>query len=252
MLQQYLVRGLKTGAVAGLALGLFVALVVNPFVGMAEGLAGEHGHAHGGDGHHGDEHESVVSAVTTKAVGVLGGVFWALLLGVVTFGVAFYFLEPAIPGAGDTQSYLLAAAGFVTVSGAPWLVLPPQPPGVEEALATPVRLGLYAGMMVAGLLTCGLAGYAYTRLEQRGRSVAFAGAVAPFCLLVAGSLLAPANTIEATIPSTLITGFRALVVFSQAMVWVVLASTHAWLLRRDSQSPTEQTTSYGEPTATAD
>ncbi|WP_136715575.1 CbtA family protein [Halorientalis salina] len=256
MLQQYLLRGLKAGLVAGLVLGLFVALVANPVVGMAEGLAGDHGHgaANAGDGHHGAEHESAVSTATTKAVSVLGGVFWALLLGVVTFGVAFYFLEPAIPGAGDTQSYLLAAAGFVTVSGAPWLVLPPQPPGVEQAFGTDLRIAIYGGMMVAGLLACGIAGYAYTHLRERGRPVALAGAVAPFCLLVGAAVLAPANPVEVAVPETVVTGFRALVIFNQAMVWVVLASAHAWLLRRERSTAATETsnTGYAEPTPTAD
>lgn len=248
MLQQYLVRGLKAGFVAGLVLGLFVALVVNPVIGMAEGLAGDHGHAD----EHGDADGSVVSALTTKIVSVLGGIFWALLLGVVTFGVAYYFLEPAIPGAGDTQSFLLAAAGFVTVSGAPWLVLPPQPPGVSEGLPVNTRIGLYGGMMVAGLVTCGLAGYAYTRLSDRGQSVALAGAATPFVLLGGLSLLAPANPTGATVSDTFITGFRAFVAFSQAMVWIVLASAHAWLLRRDAQSSVDRPAKYGEPTASAD
>lgn len=243
MLQQYLIRGLQAGLVAGLILGLFVAVVINPVVGLAEGMAGEHGHA--------DHAESDSSISTATGVSLLGGVFWGLLLGVVTFGIAFYFLEPAIPGAGDTQSYLLAAAGFVTVSGAPWLVLPPQPPGVEQALGTSARLGLYGGMMLAGLVTCGFAGSLFVRLRDRGRSVALAGATLPFCLLGGLALLAPANPVTTAVPETLATGFRGLVVFSQALVWIVLASVHAWLLERETAGIDTRETSYPDP-ATAD
>jgi predicted cobalt transporter CbtA len=157
MLVEYLKYGLKAGVIAGIALGLFMVFVGNPLVGAAElfeeGHDADDGHgaeASGGDG------GVAISVAVTNTVSIAGAVAMAVLLGAV-FGVAYYVLEPAIPGAGDTQSYLLAAAGFVTVSGAPWLVLQPQPPGVEGALATDARMTIYAGMMVAGLVTCGLA-----------------------------------------------------------------------------------------------
>jgi predicted cobalt transporter CbtA len=259
MLQRYLWRGLQAGLVAGVVLGLFVALVVNPVVGLAESIAagdhaGEHAtdaHADGGDhvaaGGGEDDHGSTVSLATTKAVSALGGLSWALLLGLVTFGVAFYFLEPALPGAGDTKSYLLAAAGFVTVSGAPWLVLPPQPPGVDQALATDTRLALSGATMVAGLVVCGLALASYSRLRDHGRPLAVLGGLAPFCLLAIPVVLAPANPVEAAVPRTLLTGFRALVLFSQALVWVVLAAAHAWLLRRDGDTETVVGSSRRQP-----
>jgi predicted cobalt transporter CbtA len=268
MLQRYLWRGLQAGLVAGVVLGLFVALVVNPVVGLAESIAagdhaGEHAtdahadgedhaeagggedHAEAGGGE--DDHGSTVSLATTKAVSALGGLSWALLLGLVTFGVAFYFLEPALPGAGDTKSYLLAAAGFVTVSGAPWLVLPPQPPGVDQALATDTRLALSGATMVAGLVDCGLALASYSRLRDHGRPLAVLGGLAPFCLLAIPVVLAPANPVEAAVPRTLLTGFRALVLFSQALVWVVLAAAHAWLLRRDGDTETVVGSSRRQP-----
>lgn len=250
MLGAYLVRGLKVGAVAGLAFGLFVAVVANPLVDATEALAGEHageaaGHAAGGAG--------LLQAVSTDATSVLAGVFWGLLLGVVAFGVVFYFLEPAIPGAEDTRSYLLGAAGFVTVSGAPWLVLPPQPPGVEGGLATETAMAWYAGAMVAGALACGLAGYGYTRFRNTGRAPAAAAAAVPLLALLALPLVAPEPTAAADLPSALTTAFRSLVVLGQATLWVVLASAHAWFLRREADATA---TSVSEPdgyeTPTAD
>ena len=116
MLFAHLRRGLVAGAAGGVVYGLFVASVVVSLVELAESFEA------GG-------HEAAVSATTTVVVSVGGGVLWGLFLGLLVFGAVYYFFEPAIPGEGATRSYLLGAAGFVTVSGAPWLVLPPLPPG---------------------------------------------------------------------------------------------------------------------------
>jgi len=245
MLESYLVRGLKAGLVAGVAFGLFVAFLANPMIAAAEGIAGGHGHYGGahadGGGHHagesGHSHHGetagILDVVSAPLISVLGGVFWAAVLGVVTFGVAFYFLEPAIPGTGAAKSAVAGAVGFVTVSGAPWLVLPPQPPGVQGSLSVDLRLALYAGMMLAGLAACLLAGYAYTRLRDGGQGRALAGATVPFLLLGGLAVALPANAATASLPAALVAAFRAQVVFGQAMLWTLLAATHAWLHSRE-------------------
>lgn len=244
-------RGVTAGLLAGLVFGLLIALVANPLVGFADELG--HGQ-HGADGHHaggqhgghsGDHHDRAVSMAVTNAVSVISGVLWGLLLGAVVFGVAYYFLEPVLPGTGRTKSYLLAGAGFVTVSGAPWLVLPPQPPGVEQALSPTNRLFLYGGMMVAGALVCLLAGFVYTRTRTRGRVIATVAAALPFGLLVIPVVLSPANPVERSLPPELASGLTGMIVFGQAMLWVLLAGLHTRLRRRsrsgsrsDSRTPT--------------
>jgi len=255
MLEGYLVRGLKAGLVAGVALGLFVALLANPMIGAAEQFAGEGDHDHGthADGGHA-EHEAggagdsgLLSVLTAETVGVLGGVFWGLLLGV-GFGLAFYVLEPALPGAAAGKSALVAAGGFVTVSGAPWLVLPPQPPGVEQTLATDTRLLLYAGLMLAGLAACLAAGYVSRRLRSLGRGPAALGAAVPLCLLVVLAALAPAAPVEQAVPASLVAAFRAQVVFGQLLVWTLLAAAHARLLRREADGTATEFPDLEDPT----
>lgn len=222
MLSDYVTRGLKAGLVAGLPYGAFVALVGNPLIAYAETF--EHGH--GGS--------PAVSGAVTTAVSIAGGIVLGILLGVVAFGIVFYFLEPALPGMGGTKSYVLGAAGFITVSGAPWLLLPPHPPGIDQALATNVRLVWYLIMMVTGALACGLGGYAYTRLRSRGsRSLALIGAMAPLALLPAVAAVGPANPVSGPIPAELAYVFRTITAIGQIGLWVVLASVHAWLHRRD-------------------
>lgn len=229
MLVEYLKYGLKAGLVAGIAFGLFMIVVGTPLVGAAELF--EEGHEHGADEAGTDGGESM-SAVITNATSVAGAVVMALLFGAV-FGVVYYFLEPAIPGAADTKSYLLAAAGFVTVSGAPWLVLPPQPPGVEQALGTDVRLALYVGFVVAGAVACALAGYAYNRVRSHSKGLAFLAAAVPLVVLPLVALAAPPNPVSGPLPDQLAVAFRGVVAFGQAFLWLVLAGAHNWVRRRE-------------------
>ncbi|SEL24720.1 CbtA family protein [Haloferax larsenii] len=205
-------------------------------------------HADGGDGHH----DTAVSMAVNKAVSVISGGLWAVLLGGAFFGIAFYFLEPAIPGAGAAKSYAMGLAGFVTVSGAPWLVLPPASPGAQQSLPVSTRIPLYAGMMVAGALTCLLAGYVYNRLRaSNGRGVAIVGGILPFGLLAIPAVLAPTNTIQGALSPELRTGMTGLFVFGQVLVWLLLAATHAQL-RSANTSQTDPSAASRGATLSAD
>jgi hypothetical protein len=251
MIRSYLERGLKSGGVAGLAFGLFVAFVGNPLIGYLEGLghsAGEagHGEAATAAGH-------VVSATVTNVVSVGGGVLWGLFLGAVVFGVVYYFLEPSIPGQGATKSYLLAGAGFVSVSGAPWLVLPPHPAGLGSLSPVGDRLVWYGGMIAAGALVCALAGYVYNRARASdvSRPVAAATALAPFTLLAALALLAPSMSATGEVSGSMVATYRGFVVFGQAGLWFVLASAHAWFGAREQsqvsvEPSSEDTASFAD------
>lgn len=233
MLSSYLSRGLKAGLLAGLVFGLFVALVATPMIGVAQELGGQE---------HADHAEEGSIGALADATSVAGGVLFGVLLGL-SFGAAFYFLEPAIPGASDTQSYLLAAAGLITVSGAPWLVVPPQPPGVEALLPTGVRIGIYTGMLALGALACLAAGGAFNRLRGRGYEgkVALAGGALPLVALGLLGVLAPTEPVTGSTPAALTAGYRWLVVTGQLGLWATLAAAHAWLLRRASNDATATT-----------
>lgn len=232
MFRASLERGLWAGAVGGLAFGLFVAVVGNPLVHHVETLAGTHGaHDH-----------SLVSTATTDLVSVGGGVLWGMLLGLVIFGAVGYLFEPVLPGAPATKSALVGAAGFVTVSVAPWLALPPRPAGVEPVLSTGTRLAVYGGMVVAGALACALAIAAYNRLTARGvgRPIAACAGLAALGLLAVPATLAPAAASTGSVPADAAAAYQGFVVFGQAVLWFVLATAHAWLGGFDTgDAPTE-------------
>ncbi len=215
-------RGVGAGAVAGVAYGLFVALVATPAIAFAETFEAGHGHESGID-------------LVAAAPSVVGGGLFGLLLGA-AFGVVYYLFEPALPGATDTRNYLLAAAGFVTVSGAPWLALPPQAPGAEYALGSDARLVIYAGMMALGALACALSALAWRRTEGTATVARAAAALLPFGLVVAAAFFAPTASSSGPIPDGLATAYRGLVVVGQVLLWMTLATAHTWLLDRTAAS----------------
>lgn len=204
-------RGVAAGGLAGAIYGLFVWLVANPLIASIEELA----HDHAG------EHAHAVSEATTAVVSAGGGVLWGVLLGAV-FGVAFFLVEPALPG-GRGKAYVLAGAGFLSVSGAPWLALPPAAPGTEHALGVDARLAVYGGMMLLGALAAAGAVAAYGRTAAaRGRGIGLLAAVVPLAVLVAVGTFVPASTGGA--PADLAAAFQWLVVFGQAGLWALIAA----------------------------
>lgn len=229
MFRASLRRGLTAGAVGGLLFGLFTALVGNPLVGYTESLAHAHDHAPGG-GH-------VVPETVTAVASVAGGVVWGVLLGGAVFGVVYYLTEPALPGSASTKRYVLAAAGFVTVSGAPWLLLPPQPAGVAGTAPVGTQIGRYLAAAAAGAVACGLAVAVFRRLTRAGVTVQFAAlpALLPVGVLAALLALGPSGAAGSDIPEAVVLAYRGVVVAGQVGLWVVLAVAHGWLSRRERE-----------------
>jgi hypothetical protein len=195
MLRTYLTRGVAAGVVVGVPFGLTVAVVGDPTAGGV-----------GTD-----------ATLASFAVTGVAAALWSVLLGAVVFGAAHFLFEPLVPGRGAVRSYLLGAAGFVTVSGAPWLVLPP---GVESALPAGTRVALYAGAMVAGAAACLLAGATYRRVRRTsGRRVALAAALVPLSLLSGLAVVGPVGVPVADLALPVVAG--------QPALWAALATVHA-------------------------
>ncbi len=245
MIVEYLRRGVAAGAVAGIAYGLYMLLVGNPLSEYVHDGGHDHGHGDGGHDHgHGEHaHEAghAVSEATTAVVSAGSGLLWAIFLGGV-FAVALYLFEPALPGSSGVKSYVLAGAGFLTVSGVPWLVLPPAAPGAEHAYAIGPRLGIYVGLAVLGAITAAGAVAAYNRGRRRHAGLGFLAGAVPI-LVVAGvlTLTAPTVTTHPGLSGDLVTAYQGLAVLSQAALWLVIAGGFNAVRRRESGSETEST-----------
>ena len=220
MPRAHLRRGLLAGAAGGVAYGAFLAVVARPLIAHVESFE-----VAGGTG-------GAASPAVTAVASVSAGVLWGLLMGGLVLGVGGYLLEPVLPGAPDTQGYLLAAAGFLTVSGGPWLAFPPQPPGVEPALDTPTRQVWYLAVAAATAAAIGLALLAARRLRDRPRPVRLGAAALPFVLVAVAVWAVPTAGAAGPVPERLAAAFRATVVAGQVGLWLVVASANAWLVRR--------------------
>lgn len=230
-------RGVVAGTVAGGVYGLFTWLVISPFVGYLERggegafVGGEAGHEHAGDVVSEAAAAIAVDGAVTAAISAGGGVLWGVLLGA-AFGAAYYLFEPALPG-GGFRAYVLAGAGFLVVSVAPWTVLPPVTPGAERAYDPAVGTAVYVGLMLLGAVVATASIVAYDRaVATRGRRVGAAAAGIPLAGLALLAVASPATTAGGGMPAGLAAAFRWLVVFGQAGVWALIAAGYRRLERR--------------------
>ncbi len=246
MIAAYLKQGVLAGLVAGLAYGLYMVLVSNPLSQYAHDAGHSHGHGH--DHSHGQDSGHAVSELTTAVVSAGSGVLWAIFLGGL-FAIAFYFLEPALPGRGGLKTVVLGASGFLTVSVTPWLVLPPAVPGAEQLYTVELRLGLYTGLVILGALVSITAVSAYKRLEPRHRGLSLIAGLAPVVALVfVVPAVTPTVVTHPELSNELVTVYQSLAFLSQAALWLVIAGTFTWLHGR-SEFPAS-TASSNQPTST--
>lgn len=230
MLVEYLERGVLAGALAGLVYGIYVAIVANPLVAYMNTLA-HYGDGHGHGHEHALEHATAVSETTTAIVSVGSGILWGIFLGGL-FAIAFYVFEPALPGTGRVSAFVLAGAGFLTVSGTPWLVLPPATPGAEQAFGTNPRLAIYVGLMVLGAIVAAASIVAYNRTTERtaNRYYAVALAAVPVVATIAiVPVVTPTIVTAGEMPPNLVAAVQGLTALSQAGLWAIVASGFSWL-----------------------
>lgn len=219
MIADYLRRGVAAGAIAGIAYGLYIVLVGNPLTEYVHDAG--HGHDHG----HGHQHAAhAVSETTAALVSAGSGLLCAIFLGG-CFAAALYLFEPAIPGSKAMQPYVLAGAGFLTVSGIPWFALPPAAPGAEHLYGVEARLAAYLGLVALGAITVAATVTAYNRLAARNAGLRIAVAVVL-------TLAAPTVTTHPDLSAALVSAYRDLAVLSQAVLWLLLAGAFDALRRR--------------------
>ncbi|MFQ3285561.1 CbtA family protein [Natronomonas sp.] len=231
MIADYLRRGVAAGGVAGIAYGLYIALVGNPLSTYVEHAA--HDHAHGGGG--------LVSETTTAVVSAGSGLLWAILLGGI-FAVALYLLEPALPGSDDVRSYVLAGAGFLTVSGVPWLALPPAAPGAVHQYPIGVRMQAYVGLVVLGAITAAATILAYKRGTRRHVGIGVIASVVPVLAVAAVlTIAAPTVTTYPEHPADLVAAYQGLTILTQAGLWLLVAGSFNALRRRGSDRGSDPT-----------
>lgn len=229
-----------TAALVGLAAGLLAAVfarvagvpALEDAIAIEEARADDAGSGDAGaEGPEGDD-EAVVSRSDQRGVGLFGaygltGAAFGALLGLTVHG-----LRRGRPVAGPRV--LMAGvilAGSLTV--APWLKYPPNPPAVGDPDTVAERQALYVTVIVVAAV----AGLAATVLSRRLRGagwpdhrrvIAVTAAVAVPLLIVLAAM--PPAPDEVSVPATLVWRFRLASLGANLTLWALLTLGVHWLV----------------------
>jgi cobalt transporter subunit CbtA len=210
-----ILRAVCAGTAAGLLwFGIQYASVI-PLIEKAETYEAP-GHEH---------HEASRSAEDRRhrnAFTAISTVLTAIGFAAVLFGVATFAGQRLNVGRGA----LWGLAGFASVSLAPALGLPPQPPGVAEADLFDRQLWWTA---TAAATAVGL----YLLAKSRGRLPKLAGAA---CLVLPHAVGAPAATGGTIVPPSLVTQFAVASIAAAGIFWLALGAIAGFINARDQRS----------------
>lgn len=227
-------RIVLAGAIAGVLAGAYSLLVTERAIAPALELEEARELAEGG--HH-DHAAEMFSRGTQLMGGFLGTVIAGVVLAVV-FAAVYALVRHRLPGRTDfARVVLLAAVGFGVLGLLPFLKIPANPPAVGDPETVGTRTGIYAGVLICGIVTAMLVSALISFLRSRGVGTAGTtiGAVALTVALVALVLVAvPDNpdTIAADVPASIVWDFRLASFGQLAVLWTVLGLVGGWLLDR--------------------
>ncbi len=210
---------LVVGVVAGLTSALLLTAIGEPLVRNAIALEAARG---AGPAEHEAElvPRSVQSGVGLfAAMGASGAVFGLV------FALAFWGLRHAQTHP-FRRSLWAGAILFSSITLAPWLKYPPNPPAVGDPDTLARRQGLYVSLialsLALSLVGAGLAGLLRRRGWPEHRRVAAIAAGGALTVGIALALL-PAAPDPVDVPATLIWRFRLASLGGNAMLWGVLS-----------------------------
>jgi predicted cobalt transporter CbtA len=231
-----LVWGLLAGLLGGVLAFTFAATVgeqsVETAISLEEQASGhDHGAAEPVEVSRGVQ-RTVGLAIATVAFGVaLGGLF----------ALAFAFAYGRIGRLGPRAvALLLTGIGFVSVALVPFLVYPPNPPGVGRPETIGDRTALYFTMMAVSVALAVAAIYASRRVGVLAAVVGYLVGVA-----VTGALLPNFTEVPADFPAQLLWEFRVASLGTQVVLWAAMGLGFTFLLARAEQRATNRATADG-------
>ena len=218
-LRQVVVLALLVGLLAGLSSALLLTAAGEPLVRAAIAIeeAGEAGSA---------PHEpELVSRGVQSGVGLFAGMGLTGAVFGLLFGLTVWGLRQAQPHP-FRRSLWAGAILFGSITLAPWLKYPPNPPAVGDPATLGRRQGLYVSLIALSLAIALVAAALAGLLRRQGwpehRRVAAVAAAVAAALGVALALLPPApDAIDA--PATLIWRFRLASLAGSAVLWGLLS-----------------------------
>src|SRR6266404_5247202 len=243
------IRFLVPGAVAGIVSFAFSRVIIEPLIGAAVDYEGAREHAEsllaGGDHEHG--HELFTRAVQENVGAAAGVVVFGIVMGVL-FAVAYTAIRAVLERRGlkphPTGLALLLSAGmFVAIVLMPSLKYPANPPtvGLEDTVGARSSSFLTITVIsVMGACVAVAAGLAWSRRWGRWRATGLAvgGYVAVMlCVMVLlpgfheipGPLSGPDGPVLDGFPAEVLAEFRLYSLVNQALMWLVIGVTWAYL-----------------------
>ena len=177
----------------------------------------------------GQDHVAGEPELVSRSVQSGFGLFAALGLAGVAFGVlfalAFWGLRFGRPDP-FRRALVAGAILFGSLTLAPWLKYPPNPPAVGDPATIDRRQALYVSLIALSLALSLLAAALAGRLRRDGwpepRRLAAVGLAVVVPLAVALALLPPAPD-PVDVPATLIWRFRLASLGGNAVLWAVLS-----------------------------
>jgi hypothetical protein len=215
-------RGVVSGAAAGLLAATVAFLVLEPVLREAIALEGA------------DDDGLVSRAVQER----LGAPLGFVLVGI-AFGLVLAAVDRAV-GPGGTpwrRSLVLTGALFTALVAFPQLRYPSNPPGVGDPDTVGDRTAGYLAAIAVGVLIVCLVGFAARQLAESGRLdparqvlLLFGGlALAGVCWA-----LLPGSSDAADVPAELVWDFRIRSLGITTLLWLTLGVTYGALALRES------------------
>jgi putative cobalt transporter subunit CbtA len=243
MTRTLLIRGMLSGAAAGVLVFLLARLVGEPTVDAAIGVEDQMARAMGG---------MADMALVPRDVQASWGLFVGVMVYAVALGGLFSLLFAFAWGrigrlTARATAALLAAGGFVAVYLVPFLKYPANPPSVGEPSTIQFRTAIYFGMMVIAIAGMAAAVNLGRALKPRlgAWNAALAGGLTYLLLVaVAWLWLPPLDEVPPTFPASLLWSFRTTAVGLQLVLWTTMGlvfgelAERAWRAARVSQSAT--------------
>jgi predicted cobalt transporter CbtA len=219
--EKTMIKLFRAGALAGAAGGAVLAATLVLF---GEGPLGtavtiEQEHASGG------AHDELFTRGVQQVGGALGAVLYGIVLGLV-FALVFACVRHRLAMRSDrSRSLTVAAAGFTAVTLVPFVLYPPNPPGVGGEDTVGTRTGAYVlavGWSVTALIAAAVVA---RRLRHRGvdQTPAVIAALAVHLgLVVIAAMALPVRELATDIPAELVWELRLSSLLGGTALWAAM------------------------------
>ena len=231
-------RLLLAGVVAGALSGAYAVLVTERA--MAPALAIEESRPTIGTDAEGHAAELFTRGTQTLG-GFLGAVFAAVVFAVL-LATAYAAVRHRLPGRTDFgRLALMSMLGFAVFALLPALKIPANPPAVGDPTTVSTRTGIYAAVLLSGVVAAMLIAALVSFLRGRGvglPATTTAAAAALAVLVGAILILLPASpdAVPDDVPAAVIWDFRIASLGQLLVLWAALGLVGGWLVDRLASS----------------